>query len=365
MSRVRNIADHGQSIWLDYIDRNLLDGGGLKRLVEEDAVVGVTSNPAIFQKAIAGGEDYSAAMDELAPSCADAKALYEAVAIRDIQDAADILASVYESSSARDGYVSLEVSPNLARDTQGTIDEARRLWAAVDRPNLMVKVPGTPEGMPAIQTLITDGINVNVTLLFARAMYERTAEAFIAGLEARLSVGKSIEGIASVASFFISRIDSSVDKRLSELGADRSLAGKVAIANAQLAYVHYELLMAGARWAPLAEAGAMPQRLLWASTSTKDPSYRDVLYIEALIGADTVNTVPPTTLDAFRDHGEAANTLAGTAKAAQIQMDAVLATGLDLDGITDTLLEDGITIFADAFVELLAVVEAARVSHTQ
>ena len=364
MSRVKSIAGHGQSIWLDYIDRPLLDEGVLARMVEEDALAGVTSNPAIFQKAITSSDDYASVLDELAGQSENAKALYEAVAIRDIQDAADVLAEVYKSTQGRDGYVSLEVSPDLARDTHGTIDEARRLWTQVARPNLMVKVPGTAEGMEAIETLIAEGINVNVTLLFARSMYERTAEAYIAGLERRVKAGESISSVASVASFFISRIDSAVDKQLKASNADSALLGKTAIANGKLAYQHYESLMASERWGKLKAAGAMPQRLLWASTSTKDPSYRDVLYIEELIGPDTVNTVPPATLDAFRDHGEAANALVGGVEQSEEILASVADAGVDLDAITDQLLDDGIVVFADAFQALLAAVDSARLEHS-
>ena len=364
MNRLQQLNELGQSAWLDYIDRPLLDQGGLTKLVNEDGVAGVTSNPSIFQKAIAGGTDYADILDKLAASSNDAKSLYEAVAIRDIQDAADILAPVYAATATHDGYVSLEVSPQLARDTDGTIAEARRLWQAVDRPNLMIKVPGTPEGMPAIQTLIREGINVNVTLLFAREMYERTAEAYVLGLEQRQQDGNSIDKIASVASFFISRIDSAADAALEAAGADAALQGKTAIANAKLAYFHYEGLIASTRWQRLAAAGAQPQRLLWASTSTKNPDYRDVLYVETLIGPDTVNTLPPATLAAFRDHGEAAITLGGDPSSAQATLDQVAAAGVVLENITAQLLDDGIQSFADAFTDLLAAVDSARTAHS-
>ena len=360
MSRLLKLKAQGQSAWLDYIDRSLL-AGGLQKMVAEDGVCGVTSNPSIFQKAIAGGSDYAGVLAELAQSTSDAKALYEAVAIRDIQAAADILAPVYASTNAIDGYVSLEVSPQLARDTTATIAEARRLWAAVDRPNLMVKVPGTAQGMPAIETLISEGINVNVTLLFSRAMYQRCADAFINGLNKRDAAGQSVARIASVASFFISRIDASVDAELKQCGAaGDALQGKIAIANAQLAYQHYLTLITDDAWQRLAAAGAQPQRLLWASTSTKSPNYSDVLYIEELIGVDTVNTVPPATLDAFRDHGVARAALPGDMADARSKLEQLAATGVSLDNITAALLEDGIKQFADAFSELLTAVEAAR-----
>lgn len=360
MNRLQQLASHGQSIWLDFIDRPLLDEGRLARMVAEDAVVGVTSNPAIFQKAIASTDDYADAMAALAPNADSAKALYEAIAIGDIRDAADVLAGTYDATQRRDGYVSLEVSPDLARDTEGTIAEGRRLWAAVDRPNLMIKVPGTPEGMPAIETLISEGINVNVTLLFARAMYERTAEAWLTGLERRRAAGQPIDAVASVASFFVSRIDAAVDDELTRAGASE-LAGRTAIANAKLAYAHYESLMASPRWQALAGEGAMPQRLLWASTSTKNPEFRDVLYVETLIGPDTVNTLPPATLDAFRDHGEAASTLGDDMAGAKALLDSLADHGIDLDAVTDRLLIDGIASFAGAFEALLEAVEVARV----
>jgi transaldolase len=361
MNRMQQLSALGQSVWLDYIDRPLLEEGILARMVEEDAVVGVTSNPAIFQKAIASGTDYAELLAALAPGAADAKSLYEQVAIRDIQQAADVLRGVYDRTAGIDGYVSLEVAPELARDTDGTVAEALRLWAAVDRKNLMIKVPGTTEGMPAIEALIAEGLNVNVTLLFAREMYEQTAQAYLRGLEKRRDAGKSVAGIASVASFFISRIDSAADAALTKRGGDAiGLKGKTAIANAVLAYDHYQALCASERWQALSGAGAMPQRLLWASTSTKDPTYRDVLYVESLIGNETVNTLPPATLEAFRDHGESAEALSGVSEDAAKTLAAVADAGVDLDALTDRLLDEGIKSFADAFDALLAAVESAR-----
>ena len=304
----------GQSIWLDYIRRDLMKSGELQRLITEDGLRGMTSNPSIFEKAIAGGQ-YQDFLDSIAGRTdLDAKGRYELLAIRDIQDAADLLAPVYQSTKKRDGYVSLEVSPYLAHDTRGTIDEARRLWKSVARANVMIKVPGTAEGIPAIRQLIGEGINVNVTLLFAQGVYEKVAAAFIDGVEKFAAGGGDVSKLASVASFFISRIDSLVDSLVGEqlkkeTDAARKaklqgILGKVAIANGKLTYEAYQRIFSTPRWKTLAAKGAQTQRVLWASTSTKNPNYRDVIYIEELIGPDTVNTVPPATLDAFRDHGK-------------------------------------------------------------
>src|SRR5262250_1922623 len=294
---LRSLAGFGQSVWLDYIRRSLITSGELKRLVVEDGLGGVTSNPAIFEKAIVGSTDYQAVIESKESAALDAKALYERIATKDVQDAADVLRSVYEESKQRDGYVSLEVSPLLARDTAGTVEEARRLWKTVNRPNLMVKVPATAEGIPAIRQLISEGINVNVTLLFSRDAYEQVANAYIEGLTARAAAGGEVSHIASVASFFVSRIDSKIDAQISaQLKTESNpiqrarlsgLLGKVAIANAKLAYHRFTELYSGEAWKALAKKGAQPQRLLWASTSTKNPSYRDVLYVEELIGPST------------------------------------------------------------------------------
>src|SRR5262245_25771885 len=301
-SRLAALREQGQSVWLDFIRRSLIAGGELKRLVEEDGLGGVTSNPAIFQKAIDGSDDYKAAIDQLAgdPHLGP-KAVFERLAVKDIQDAADVLRPVYERTAARDGYVSLEVAPDLAHDTDGTVAEARRLWAAVARANVMIKVPATPEGLPAIRTLLSDGINVNITLLFAREAYEAVAQAYLEALESRAAAGQPIGRIASVASFFVSRIDPAVDALLAEKAKaapekDRAglegLLGKVAIANAKIAYRSFQRILAGPRWEALRARGAAVQRVLWASTGTKNPRYRDVVYVEELIGPDTVNTVP-------------------------------------------------------------------------
>lgn len=358
--------EHGQSVWLDYIRRSLVANGGLARMVHEDALGGVTSNPAIFEKAIDGSDDYAAAIEALSHDAGlSAKEVYERLAVEDIQAAADVLRVVYERTKTEDGYVSLEVSPDLARDTEGTLAEARRLWAAVARPNVMIKVPATAEGIPAIRTLVSEGINVNVTLLFAREAYEAVARAYIEGLEVRAGKGEPIAHVSSVASFFVSRIDSLVDGWIAERlesaqGADKalleSLLGKVAIANAKLAYQSYLGIFAGPRWEALAAKGAQVQRVLWASTGTKNPAYSDVLYVEELIGPHTVNTVPPDTLAAYRDHGRPRPTLQGDLEGAQATLDRLEQAGLSLKKATDELLEDGLKKFVEPFAKLLKAV---------
>ncbi len=353
MNPLLELNSFGQSIWLDYIRRDFVTGDGLAKLIADDGLTGMTSNPAIFEKAIGGGNEYAPAIRALKRKGLDAMGLYEALAIEDIQSAADRLRPVFDASDGRDGYVSLEVSPYLANDTAATVAEARRLWREVSRPNLMIKVPATKAGLPAIELLIAQDMNVNVTLLFARGMYEQVAERYIAGLERRAAEGLDVDRIASVASFFVSRIDAAIDPRLPE-----ELRGKTAIANAKLAYESYLRLFSDARWEKLAEKGARPQRLLWASTSTKNPAYRDVLYVEELIGSNTVNTLPPATLDAFRDHGQPRASLEEDLPAARATLAAV-EQHLRLEEVTDTLLVDGVKLFADAFDKLLAAVEAA------
>jgi len=358
----------GQSIWLDYIRRDLLQGGELQRLITEDGLRGMTSNPSIFEKAIAGSTQYQDFLDSLAGRTdLDAKGRYELLAIRDIQDAADLLAPVYQSTKKRDGYVSLEVSPYLAHDTNSTIAEARRLWKSVARENVMIKVPGTAEGIPAFRQLISEGINVNVTLLFAQEVYEEVAAAFIDGVEKFAASGGDVSKIASVASFFISRIDSLVDSLVGdqlkkETDASRKaklqgILGKVAIANGKLTYEAYQRIFSSPRWKALAAKGAQTQRVLWASTSTKNPNYRDVLYIEELIGPDTVNTVPPATLDAFRDHGKPRLSLTENLEGARKTMADLAGVGIVMKDVTDKLTTDGVKLFADAFDALLAAVE--------
>jgi transaldolase / glucose-6-phosphate isomerase len=374
MNPLKSLQSFGQSIWLDFIRRNLIRNGDLKRLIEEDGLRGVTSNPSIFEKAIAGSTDYSeslAALEKLKD--AEPMELYEALAIKDIQDAADIMRPVYEATRMRDGYISLEVSPYLANDTKATIDEARRLWKKVSRPNLMIKVPGTAAGLPAIETLIGEGINVNVTLLFAQERYEQVAAAYIAGVTALGKSGGDVSKIASVASFFVSRIDTlvddTIDKRLGTgpAAADRaalaSLKGKVAVANARLTYQKYHSIYKSEAWRALAKQGAQTQRLLWASTSTKNPAYSDIMYVEELIGPDTVNTIPPATMDAFRDHGKPRASLGADLAQAHDTMKTLERTGISMKQITDQLVEEGVKLFADAFDKLLAAVDKGRNSQ--
>ena len=362
------LLSYGQSMWLDYIRRDLITSGSLKKMIEEDGLRGMTSNPAIFEKAIGESSLYDDMLKSLASrNDLDTTARYEQLAIRDIQGAADVLRPVYESSKFRDGYVSLEVSPLLALKTQETIEEARRLWKAVNRENVMIKIPGTAEGLPAIRQAIGEGINVNVTLLFAQEVYEKVAEAHIAGLEDLAKRGGNLKKIGGVASFFISRIDSLVDSMINDklkTATDaqqqamlKSLLGKVAIANGKLTYLRYQRLFSGPRWQTLAAQGAQTQRVLWASTSTKNPAYRDVMYVEELIGPDTVNTMPPATIDAFRDHGKLRNSLTEDVAGAQNVMDNLARTGISIKEVTTKLTDDGVKLFADAFHKLLAAVE--------
>ncbi|HEY5907289.1 MAG TPA: transaldolase, partial [Vicinamibacteria bacterium] len=364
---VAKLPQVGQSVWLDFIKRSLITGGELRRLVEEDGIGGVTSNPAIFQKAIEGSDDYLSAIKELAKvEKLSPKGLYERLAIKDIQDTADILRPVYDRTKAHDGYVSLEVSPELAKDTQGTMEEARRLWASVARPNVMIKVPATAEGVPAIRTLLSEGINVNVTLLFARDRYEEVARTYIEGLEIAAAAGRPLATIAGVASFFVSRIDTLADSMLQKkidaaAPADKArfqaLLGKVAVANAKLAYQSYKQIFSGARWEALRAKGAQVQRVLWASTGTKNPAYRDVLYVEELIGPETVNTMPPETITAFKDHGRIRPSLEEDLAGASATLAALEAAGVSLRQVTDELIEDGLKKFVEPFTKLLAAVE--------
>src|ERR1700720_4583568 len=362
------LLDNGQSMWLDYIRRDLITSGSLKKMIDDDGLRGMTSNPSIFEKAIAESSLYDDILQSLASrQDLDAKARYEQIAIRDIQDVADILRPVYEQSKFRDGYVSLEVSPLLALKTQETIAEARRLWPAVNRENVMIKVPGTAEGLPAIRQLIADGININVTLLFAQEVYEKVAEAYIAGLEDLAKRGGNLKKMAGVASFFISRIDTLVDSMIEDKlktakdaetqGLLKSLLGKVAIANGKLTYQRYQRIFSGPRWEALASKGAQTQRVLWASTSTKNPAYRDVMYVEELIGPDTVDTMPPATLEAFRDHGRVRESLTEDIPGAQKTMEDLAQAGISMKEVTDKLTEEGVKLFADAFAKLLAAVE--------
>src|SRR5947199_8786487 len=359
------LQEFGQSIWLDYIRRNLITSGELRRLIDEDGLRGMTSNPSIFEKAIAGSTDYADILQELLQKNLPSGDIYEKIAVRDIQDAADLLLPVYKATNQRDGYISLEVSPKLARSTQETIVEARRLWKAVDRPNIMIKVPGTDEGVPAVKQLISEGININITLLFAQDAYLKVAEAYMAGLEAYK--GDDLSKMASVASFFVSRIDTEVDTRINEKLKNttdpqqqqllHSLLGKIAIANAKQAYRSYQKMITGSRWKALASRGAQTQRLLWASTSTKNPNYRDVMYVEELIGPDTVNTVPPATLDAFRNHGHARQSLTEDIEGARQVMATLASVGISIAEIAAKLTVDGVGLVAEAFDKHLDAVE--------
>jgi transaldolase/glucose-6-phosphate isomerase len=370
---LKDLLKFGQSVWLDYIRRDLLTSGELKRLIEEDGLRGMTSNPTIFEKAITGGKLYDDLLNSLkSRTDLDAKGRFEILAIRDIQDAADILRPVYDSSKRRDGYVSLEVSPYLARDTKGSLEEARRLWKAVGRENIMIKIPGTAEGLPAIQQALSEGININITLLFAQEVYVKVAEAYIAGLEQFAKNGGDVSRMASVASFFISRIDSAVDaiidaklkasKDALEQELLKSIQGKVAIANGKQTYEKYQEIFGTDRWKALAAKGAQTQRVLWASTSTKNPAYRDVLYVEELIGPDTVDTIPPATLDAFRDHGKPRQSLTEDLASAHRTMEAAPKVGISMKEVTDKLTDDGVRSFSEAFDKLLAAVEQSSKS---
>ncbi|RIK99856.1 MAG: transaldolase [Proteobacteria bacterium] len=372
MNPVKALQTHNQAVWLDFLARGFTATGGLKRLIDEDGVRGVTSNPAIFEKAIGGSDEYDDAIARLLDGGdRTVTDLYESLAVADIQAAADVLRPVYDQLDGADGFVSLEVSPYLAHDTKATIAEAERLWHDVDRKNLMIKVPATPEGLPAIEQLTAKGISVNITLLFSQSVYRQVAEAYLSGLETYIGNGGDPSHVASVASFFVSRIDSAVDTELDALiakasGSERerleTLKGKVAIANAKLAYQDFKTLFAGKRWQALAAKGAKPQRLLWASTGTKNKAYSDVLYVEQLIGPQTVNTVPPATLDAFRDHGTVRATLDEGIDDARRVLADLAATGISLDAITAALVKDGVRLFADAADKLLGALADKRVA---
>jgi transaldolase len=372
---LRELERHGQSVWYDSLRRGIIASGELARFVREDGLKGLTTNPAIYEKAIGSTRDYDAELAALLPRAdLGAKAIYEELALHDIRAAADLLRPVYDALARRDGYVSLEVSPVAARDEGATLAEARRLWRALDRENVMIKVPGTAEALPAIRRLLAEGVNVNVTLLFSRGAYRTVAEAHLAALEERAGRGEDLSRVASVASFFVSRIDAAVDARLDAIAASaaaepirrraEALRGRVAIANAKLAYQDWRALVASPRWHRLRALGARPQRLLWASTGAKDPRYRDVRYVEELIGPETVNTVPPATFDAFRDHGRVAPTLEAGLDDARAAIAELAALGISLDEVTDRLLEDGVRLFAEPFAKLLATLEARRAAET-
>jgi transaldolase len=358
----------GQSLWLDYIHRDLLDSGELRRLIEQDGIRGVTSNPTIFEQAIGGGTAYDAAIAALAREGSDARGILEALAVEDVARAADAFRPIYDMAGGNDGFVSLEVAPDLAHDADETVAEARRLWAAVDRPNLMIKVPGTAEGLPAVTRLIADGINVNVTLLFSVEMYRRVIAAYVRGLEQRVEAGRPLDAVRSVASFFVSRVDTEVDKRLEAKiaaatdAAARSrlegLLGKAAVANAVVAYQAYEAGFMAPAVRALMGKGAAVQRPLWASTSSKNPRYPDTLYVDSLIGPDVVNTVPPATLRAFQDHGRPVRTIDADVAGARRHLAALAAEGIDLRDVTDVLEADGVRKFVNSFTSLLATISA-------
>jgi transaldolase/glucose-6-phosphate isomerase len=354
------LLDLGQSVWLDYLRRGMLRSGELQSLID-DGLRGMTSNPTIFEHAIGGSSDYDDQLTHLARSRRSDLEVFEQIAIEDVRQAADLFRPVYDATQGADGFVSLEVSPTLARDTEKTIAEARRLWAAVERPNLMIKVPGTKEGWPAIERLLTDGININITLLFSLEHYRQVAQAYLRALEARIRAGQPIDRLASVASFFVSRVDTETDRRIDGKGGEvLELRGKVAIANAQLAYVWFRELLRSAAWHRLASNGARPQRLLWASTGTKNPAYSDVLYVDTLIGPDTINTMPPATLQLFEDHGKVQRTLPDEASQARAIMDRLAKGGIDFADVTRVLEDDGIEKFAKSFDTLLGVIRAKR-----
>jgi transaldolase len=357
-SRLAKLSELGQSIWIDYLSRDLLRSGELARMMKQDAVVGVTSNPTIFQKAISAGDAYDEQLREVLEEEHDPKEIFLRLAVQDVDDALDLLRPVWDKGSGKDGYVSLEVDPNLAYDTEGTTAEAVRLHKLVDKPNLFVKIPATKPGLPAIEDMIAKGKSINVTLIFSLERYEEVARAYIRGLERLVAGGGDPGTVSSVASFFVSRVDTETDRRLDEIGGHDSLKGKLAIANAKLAYQRYKELFSGETWDFLAAKGATPQRPLWASTSTKNPDYRDVMYVEELIGPETVNTMPEETIQAFQDHGKVANTLEQGIDQARKLFDDLAQAGIDYDDVTETLEREGVEKFADSFSELIEGIRA-------
>ena len=361
-SRLHQLSRLGQSVWIDSISREWLRSGFLEKLLRDDSVVGVTSNPTIFQKAIASGDAYDEQLRELITRTDDAKEIFWALAIRDIEDACDVLRRVWDEGSGKDGYVSLEVDPTLAYDREATFEQAMHLHNVVDRRNLFVKIPATEPGLGAIEDSIARGKPINVTLIFSLQRYREVAEAYVRGVERLVEDGGDASMVASVASFFVSRVDTEADRRLEEIGTDEALAlrGKLAIANAKLAYEHYLEIVGSERWQRLAAAGATPQRCLWASTSTKNPAYRDVMYVEELLGPDTVNTMPLETVEAFQDHGEVRLTLEEGLDDAKRLLDELAGVGVDYDDVTDTLEREGVQKFSDSFEELLDGVRAKR-----
>ena len=361
-SRLHQLSARGQSVWIDYLSRDLLQTGELKRMMDEDAVVGVTSNPTIFQKAISQGTAYDEQLKELLEHEDDPKEIFLHLAVRDVENALDLLAPVHEAN-AQDGYVSIEVDPTLAYDTQKTYDEAIRLHEWIDRPNLYVKIPGTEPGLEAIEDCIAAGRSINVTLLFSLKMHTETMEAYVRGLERFVESGGDPTQVRSVASFFVSRVDTETDKRLEAIGTEEALAlrGKLAIANARIAYQNYQAMFSGPRWESLEAKGAFPQRCLWASTSTKNPEYRDVRYVEELIGPHTVNTMPEETIQAFQDHGEVrGDTVLDGVDEAHRLLEQLAAVGIEYDDVVLTLEKEGVQKFSDSFAELLEGVKAKR-----
>ena len=357
-SRLHALSELGQSVWIDSLSRTWLENGELQRLIDEDAVVGVTSNPTIFQKAMSEGDSYDDQLRELLKTEDDLNEIFLNLAVDDIKGACDLLRQIWDAGKGQDGYVSLEVDPNLAYQTQATIDQAQRLHEWVERPNLHVKIPATEPGLPAIEEMISRGRNINVTLIFSLERYKAVAEAYIRGLERLVESGSELSQVASVASFFVSRVDTEADRRLDEAGRP-DLKGKLAIANAKLAYQEFEKIFSGPRWDALAELGATKQRCLWASTSTKNPEYRDVMYVEELIGPMTVNTMPHETIEAFQDHGEVALTLERDLDEAKRVFDEVAGV-VDYDDVTETLEREGVQKFIDSFTELLEGIESKR-----
>jgi len=359
-SRLHELSELGQSVWIDFLSRKLLQSGKLAQMMEEDAVVGVTSNPTIFQKAIAEGDAYDEQFREVLAEEEDPKEVFLRLAVQDVQNGCDLLRAVWDGGGGQDGYVSIEVDPNLAYDTQGTIDEAQRLHELVDRPNCFVKIPATEPGLPAIEEMIARGRSINVTLIFSLQRYAEVVEAYLRGLERLVESGGDPGPVASVASFFVSRVDTEADRRLDEVGAPAELKGKLAIANAKLAYQRYQELFSGERWEALHATGARTQRCLWASTSTKNPEYRDVMYVEELIGPETVDTMPEETIEAFQDHGEVALTLERDLDEATRVFDRIAEAGVDYDDVVAVLEREGVDKFADSFKELLDGVRAKR-----
>ena len=359
-SNLHRLADYGQSVWIDYLSRDLIRTGKLERMLEEDAVVGVTSNPTIFQKAIAGRNEYDEQLREVLRDESDPKEVFLRLAARDVEAACDLLRRVWDAGRGRDGYVSMEVDPNLAYDREASYEEAKRLHELIERPNLFVKIPGTKPGLGAIEDMIALGRSINVTLIFSLERYAEVAEAYLRGLERLVDAGGDPTTVASVASFFVSRVDTEADKRLDAIGGHDELKGKLAIANAKLAYRRYKELFSGERWERLAAKGASKQRCLWASTSTKNPAYRDVVYVEELIGPETVNTMPEETIEAFQDHGRVAPTLEQGLDEAERALERLAAAGVDYDDVVETLEREGVQKFGDSFSELVDGIRAKR-----